>query len=410
MSPRKTIAAALLLACSFIVNPSSAQANERAEAINIYVDPDFPLPAGDSLLSFYRKKNFTFMYKEIIPLASVDTTYFEILGSNGEGHPDFYGGIQQLHDGTKAAIFSAWDVNSPCCANEQPGSAPIEKQVTVLAKGNRTVTKPFGGEGTGMNSMIYNFDWKLNQKISMLAEIEPAGDKSIVSAAIRIGDGPWEFMTSFLIPEKIDAGMPGGVSFIEDYGPGSTSPLKRSMLVGPSIVANEYGEMTVFTNYYVAASSPSAGHKIAVQGDKILAETGLVNQINTRPDYRFTVDKPSSLPDFTDAIKLIESFTSTTSTKYQERLFKLKVAADVAAQKAAEEAKAREIAQANVAAEVKAKAESEALAKAAEEARLKAIPSPKVTPVKKTLICVKGKTIKKIIAVKPKCPTGFKQK
>ena len=430
MSLGRLTAALLLLTCSFVVNPSSAQAIERAEAINIYVDPEFPLPAGDSLLSFYRKKNFTFMYKEIIPLVSADWTYFEILGSNGDGYPDFYGGIQQLFDGTKVATFSAWDVNAPCCANEQPGSAPIEKQVTVLAKGNRTVTRLFGGEGTGMNSMIYNFEWKINQKISMLAEIEPAGNKSIVSAAIRIGDGPWEFMTSFLIPEKIDAGMPGGVSFIEDTGPGSPSPLKRSMLVGPTIVANEYGEMTVFTNYYVAASSPSAGHKITVQGDKILAETGLVHQPNTHPDYRFTLDKPTSLPDFTEAIKLIESFTSTASTKYQERLLKLKAEADLAAQKAANTA-AEAKAKAELAAELKAKQDAEVKAatelKAKQEAEVKAAAELKVKQdaevkakaaaekaeaVKKptTITCIKGKLTKKVTAVNPKCPSGYKKK
>jgi hypothetical protein len=413
---RKLLAVVMVVTCSFLVNPNSAFANQRAEAINIFVDPDFPLPAGDSLLSFYRKKNFTFMYKEIIPLVSANTTYFEILGSNGEEYPDFYGGIQQLHDGSKAAIFSAWDVGSPCCANVQPGSAPIEKQVTVLAKGNRTITRPFGGEGTGMNSMIYNFDWKINEKVSMLAEIEPAGDNSIISAAIRIGDGPWEYMTSFLIPKKIDAGMPGGVSFIEDYGPGSPTPLKRSMLVGPSIVANEFGEMTVFTNYYISASSPSLGHKITIQGDKLLAETGLENQTDTRPDYRFTLSKPLTLPDFTEAIKLIESFSSGASTKYQERLIRLKLANELAAQKAAEEAKAKEIAAANAEAEEKARAELDALAEAAAAAKVAADlkakqNSAKVSQRKKvTITCVKGKLTKKVTAFNPKCPSGYKKK
>lgn len=34
----------------------------------------------------------------------------------------------------------------------------------------------------------------------------------------------------------------------------------------------------------------------------------------------------------------------------------------------------------------------------------------KVTPLKKTITCVKGKTVKKVTAVKPACPTGFKKK
>ncbi len=376
----------------------------RAEAINVFVDPDFPLPVGDSLLSFYRKKQYTFMYKEIIPIASVNHTYFEILGSNGDGYPDFYGGIQQLYDGSKAAIFSAWDVNAPCCANSQPGSAPVEDQVSVIAKGDRTVTRQFGGEGTGMNSMINNFSWNLNEKVAMLAEIEPAGKNSIISAAIKVGNGPWEFMTSFLIPEKIDAGMPGGVSFIEDYGPGSESPQYRAMHVGPTIVADEYGNKTVFTNYYAMASSPSKGHRIQNVGDKLFVETGLSAQTGAKPDYRFQLLAPSIIPDFSDAIKLIESKTSGFSTKYQERLAREKAAAELAAIKAAEEAKAKEIAEANALAEAKAKAELEAKAKADEAAKLKLVSK------KKSITCIKGNITKKIIGTNPKCPAGYKKK
>jgi hypothetical protein len=188
------------------------------------------------------------------------------------------------------------------------------------------------------------------------------------------------------------------------------------MLVGPSIVANEFGEMTVFTNYYISASSPSLGHKITIQGDKLLAETGLENQTDTRPDYRFTLSKPLTLPDFTEAIKLIESFSSSASTKYQERLIRLKLANELAAQKAAEEAKAKEIAAANAEAEEKARAELDALAEAAAAAKVAADlkakqNSAKVSQRKKvTITCVKGKLTKKVTAFNPKCPSGYKKK
>jgi hypothetical protein len=40
-----------------------------------------------------------------------------------------------------------------------------------------------------------------------------------------------------------------------------------------------------------------------------------------------------------------------------------------------------------------------------------ATPTPKPVVAKKiTITCVKGKTSKKVTAVKPKCPTGFKKK
>jgi hypothetical protein len=65
------------------------------------------------------------------------------------------------------------------------------------------------------------------------------------------------------------------------------------------------------------------------------------------------------------------------------------------ADKAAAELKAKQDAEAQAAAELKAKQEAEA----------------KVASTKKTTItCVKGKLTKKVTAVKPKCPTGYKKK
>ena len=78
------------------------------------------------------------------------------------------------------------------------------------------------------------------------------------------------------------------------------------------------------------------------------------------------------------------------------------------ADEAAAEAKAKAEAEAEAEAEAKAKAEAEAEAKAKAEAEAKA----KVEAAKKkiTITCVKGKTVKKVTAVKPKCPNGYKKK
>ena len=63
--------------------------------------------------------------------------------------------------------------------------------------------------------------------------------------------------------------------------------------------------------------------------------------------------------------------------------------------KAAAEIKAKQEAEAKAAAELKAKQEAEANA-----AALK----------KTTITCVKGKLTKKVTAVKPKCPSGYRLK
>jgi hypothetical protein len=94
-----------------------------------------------------------------------------------------------------------------------------------------------------------------------------------------------------------------------------------------------------------------------------------------------------------------------------------KAAADkVAADKAAAELKAKQDAEAKAAAELKAKQEAEARAqieaeRVAAELKAKQEAAVKAAALKKTTItCVKGKLTKKVTAVKPKCPTGYKKK
>ena len=53
-------------------------------------------------------------------------------------------------------------------------------------------------------------------------------------------------------------------------------------------------------------------------------------------------------------------------------------------------------------AEIKAEAEAKAKADADTKA--------KVIPTKTTITCIKGKTLKKVTAINPKCPAGYKKK
>lgn len=79
--------------------------------------------------------------------------------------------------------------------------------------------------------------------------------------------------------------------------------------------------------------------------------------------------------------------------------------------KAAEELKANQEAETKAAAELKAKQEEELRAK--QEADLKAqqeVAAIAAFDKKKTISCVKGKLTKKVTAVKPKCPSGYKVK
>jgi hypothetical protein len=81
----------------------------------------------------------------------------------------------------------------------------------------------------------------------------------------------------------------------------------------------------------------------------------------------------------------------------------LKAAAELKAKQDAEDAAAK------AAAELKAKQEVEAIAAADLKAKQEA--AAKAAALKKTtIVCVKGKLAKKITAIKPKCPTGYKLK
>ena len=72
-------------------------------------------------------------------------------------------------------------------------------------------------------------------------------------------------------------------------------------------------------------------------------------------------------------------------------------------------AKAEAEAKAKAEAEAKLKAEAEAEAKAKAEAEAKAKAKAEVSK-KKTITCVKGKLTKKVTAINPKCPKGYKKK
>jgi membrane protein involved in colicin uptake len=75
----------------------------------------------------------------------------------------------------------------------------------------------------------------------------------------------------------------------------------------------------------------------------------------------------------------------------------------------AAELKAKQDADAKAAVDLKAKQEADA--KAAAELKAKQEADAKAAALKKTTItCVKGKLVKKVTAVKPKCPTGYKVK
>jgi hypothetical protein len=82
---------------------------------------------------------------------------------------------------------------------------------------------------------------------------------------------------------------------------------------------------------------------------------------------------------------------------------KAKQEAEATAAKAAAELKAKQEAEARATAELIAKQEAEI--KAAQDAAAKAAAAKRTT-----ITCVKGKTVKKVTGIKPVCPKGYKKR
>jgi len=420
----KSVLIALVILFSTLQPTSSAQENLFTDRIDIWSEPGSVLTGGLSFNSLYKTKKYRYVYREIIPKEVGGHTYFAILGTNhGKEFPTYYGGIQYFRDGRKAAIFSAWDVDSDTqCGTCKAGTAPEEKKVTVWAKGARTEVRPFGNEGTGMNSMIYGFDWKIGQKVGMLVSVEPAGSGSLISAAFKNGDAPWEFMTSFYVPSRYEMGIPGNYSFLEDWTGGDENIL-RSYLVGPNYLEDEEGMGTFFTNAYVYASNlsrrPPDKHTIRVDGVWLDVRSGISVQSQYSVERRLQVDTPSTVPDISEGKALLDSVVAGKSTRYQEKIARLEAEAKVRADAEAKAAVERAIAESNAKAEAEAKAKLEAIKKAEAEAKAtaelkakqEAEAAAKAAVAKKiTITCVKGKTVRMVTALKPKCPQGFKKK
>ncbi|CAN2192834.1 ATP-synt_Fo_b domain containing protein [Candidatus Nanopelagicaceae bacterium] len=461
------------------------------DGMAFFFDPD--PKSGETYFDVISRKQYRYIYKEVTISDSVNSTYFMINGLNGDPRfPDFYGGVQQLGDGSRIALFSTWDLGTSNCDyfSCKPEDAEQKNKISLFAKGARATGQRYGGEGTGMTSRINDLNWKVGQKISWLVSLEPAGADSLLSVAIKLEGEPWEFFASHLIPTRYKYGLGGGYGFIEDFG-FPTPFSKRSMAIGPTIGETPDGVTDYFTNVYVgsggAIKNKKNRHKVTVVGPTILGEVGIAPQSDAEENYRLRLGIPSAKPDYIEGKLLLEMVTSEKSTRYQEEIQKLeadkkakteadakaaaelkakqeaeaKVAAELKAKQEAEakvaaELKAKQEAEAKVAAELKAKQEAEAKVaadkaaaelKAKQEAEAKAtaelkakqeaeakiaadkasgekiiadakdeaariLAAAKAAAAKKktTITCVKGKLTKKVTAVKPLCPKGYKKK
>ncbi len=110
---------------------------------------------------------------------------------------------------------------------------------------------------------------------------------------------------------------------------------------------------------------------------------------------------------FLPLIKEAEEFVAEEKQKEAKKVEEERLAAEL---KAKQEAEQKAVAEAQAAAQLKAKQDADA--KVASDLKTQQEAAAKLAAAKKktTTTCTKGKTIKKVIGINPKCPSGYKKK
>lgn len=211
------------------------------------------------------------------------------------------------------------------------------------------------------------------------------------------GQAKWSFIDENLPTSNLN-NYPAGTVAMANSGPNTNSSqffiTHKDTTIGPnySIWGQIISGMEIL--HYVASKGAING-----SGDGMPAVTLSINSIIERDaDYL----KPS-IKDVTEKAGTAMTTDLTSSTKILET--GQEAEAKAAELKAKQEAEAKAAAEKMAAEKIISDAKAEA-ARILAEAKAKV-----VTPAKKiTITCVKGKLTKKVIAVKPVCPAGYKKK
>lgn len=108
-------------------------------------------------------------YIEITPLQMAPGTYFCALAFDGG-----YCGLQLLPDNQHCAIFSVWEPSDPFDFAAHPDAVDESKRAKDLYHGECVDVQRFGGEGTGLRSML-GVNWQLDLPIQMAVSVMRVG-------------------------------------------------------------------------------------------------------------------------------------------------------------------------------------------------------------------------------------------
>jgi hypothetical protein len=315
-----------------------------------------------------------------------------------------------------------------------PETRPLEGRTVVKDLGPEVYSGGFGYEGTGAQAFMWDFDWKIGDRIRAAVNLRTVSDGTEISAALQLNDLKWRYFGTYKYSKKFSTLEPG-YSFIEDFL--KTPRTVRAAEYGNTWMESEDLSSRTPINFVQARANTDPNTKYhlikqlnptslwgQVGGDEFISKQEYVPaKIEVSEDLLIPLEaRVVALNLSGDAQRIYEQkYLKSKNDRIAKALADAKAIADKAAadakaiaDKAAAELKVKQEAEAKAAAELKAKQDAEAKAaidKAAAEMKAKQEAAAKAAATKKTTItCVKGKLTKKVTAVKPKCPVGYKVK
>ena len=348
-----SITASFLLLSAALTSTANAEVDDRAgaTAINFF----WQAPSYSEM---------TWITRDVVITKSGEGTYFSIIGN---WSPPFYLGVQEFKHPraggrNKIAIFSAWDTyEKNDCMDCGPETRPSEGRTLVKEIGPGVYSGGFGYEGTGAQAFMFDFDWQVGDRIRAVVNLRTVIDGTEISAALQLNDSKWLYFGTYKYSKKFTTLEPG-YSFIEDFL--RTPRTVRAAEYGNTWMENENLTSRIPINFVQARANTDPNTKYHFI--KQLKPTGLWAQAGG-DEY---ISKQEYVPANIEVSKEL-------LIPLEARVAALNLSGD--AQKNYEE-------------------------KYAQYKKTRTAAKNKVT-----IVCVKEKVIKKVVAVKPKCPKGYKK-
>ena len=196
-------------------------------------------------------------------MESTSCTYFCVIGFRFG-----YCGIQELRNGRKKLIFSVWD--------EKENTAE-DRQVKVLEHGDGVEVSRFGGEGTGIKTMM-PYDWSIGEpiKFKVSADKDCNENWTIFTCCIFHKQKDDWFQIAKLKTLTSGILLRGVYSFVEDFSRNNESfHGRRSARFGACSADHTSGETIMCRKaMFTASKSEAKNINAACCEGKFVLETG----------------------------------------------------------------------------------------------------------------------------------------